>query len=123
MLIETITCFTCSQRIPTSDFYQHKDNTLFHECISCNKARSQRFQELFKAECVAYKGNLCVDCLEVVPLAAFSFHHLDPTQKDFCVSGRRTKGLTATTKAELDKCVLLCRNCHAIRHAILWQSW
>ena len=50
-----------------------------------------------------------------------SFHHLDPSVKDFQLSNARTKILTESVKQELDKCVLLCLNCHAIRHAEQWD--
>ena len=45
-----------------------------------------------------------------------TFHHLDPAQKDF---GLSVRGLTRSwekMRAELDKCVLLCANCHSEVH-------
>jgi len=47
---------------------------------------------------------------------ALSFHHRDPALKDF---GLSSKGLTRSWEKivkELDKCVLLCANCHAEVH-------
>lgn len=69
-----------------------------------------------KARMVEYLGGKCLDCggkfLDVV----FDFHHLDPSQKDFALSAARGNSWE-TIKPELDKCVLLCANCHRTRHA------
>lgn len=43
-----------------------------------------------------------------------TFHHLDPSQKDFNVSG--TTIAWERVKVELDKCVLLCCRCHGEVH-------
>ncbi len=70
-----------------------------------------------KKEAVAYKGGKCEDCGGVFLECAYDFHHLDPTKKDFNVGAKLGKGMTIdTVKVELDKCVLLCANCHRIRH-------
>jgi len=52
---------------------------------------------------------------------ALEFHHLDTSKKDF---GLSTKGLTRSwekTKRELEKCILVCSNCHKEIHAGLTQ--
>jgi hypothetical protein len=43
------------------------------------------------------------------------FHHLDPYKKDFSIGRNWSKSLDAL-KAELDKCILVCRNCHGEIH-------
>ena len=48
--------------------------------------------------------------------AAFDFHHTDPTTKDYDWNRLRLKSWEAII-GELAKCVLLCANCHRIRHA------
>ncbi len=63
-----------------------------------------------------YKGGRCEICGYNKCSRALSFHHLDPKQKIFGVSD---KGLTRSwekTKAEIDKCILLCANCHMEVH-------
>lgn len=52
---------------------------------------------------------------------ALDFHHLDPTQKIF---GLSVKGLTRSwekIRNEIDKCILLCANCHREIHAGIAQ--
>ena len=48
--------------------------------------------------------------------AALDLHHIDSTTKDFSLSGHHNLSL-ARLKAEADKCILLCRNCHAEVHS------
>lgn len=45
---------------------------------------------------------------------ALVFHHLIPEEKSFSL-GRELKGKEKTLK-EIDKCIILCRNCHSIEH-------
>ena len=68
-----------------------------------------------------YKGGKCVLCGYNKYLGALDFHHLDPTQKGFEIS---TRGLTRSwekIRKELDKCVLVCANCHRELHAGISQ--
>lgn len=59
-----------------------------------------------KTKLKAYKGGKCIVCGYNKSIRALQFHHLDPTQKDFGISGT-TKSFEKL-KPELDKCVLLC---------------
>jgi hypothetical protein len=43
------------------------------------------------------------------------FHHLDQSKKDFIISGNYCKSWN-NIKQELDKCILLCKNCHNELH-------
>lgn len=67
-----------------------------------------------KTKLKAYKGGKCIVCGYNKSIRALQFHHLDPTQKDFGISGT-TKSFEKL-KPELDKCVLLCANCHGEVH-------
>lgn len=42
---------------------------------------------------------------------ALGFHHLDPSKKDFGIGGAHSRSW-AVIQAELDKCILVCSNCH-----------
>ena len=46
----------------------------------------------------------------------FDFHHIDPKEKEFSIAHIIHYGW-AKIEAELKKCVMLCANCHRIRHA------
>ena len=65
---------------------------------------------------IKYKSGKCMLCGYKKCIAALEFHHIDGTKKDF---GLSMKGLTRSwkkTKQKLDKCVLLCANCHRELH-------
>ena len=49
------------------------------------------------------------------------FHHLDPELKDFGISGNANRSWDKI-QVELDKCVLLCANCHSEVHAGIVSS-
>lgn len=66
-----------------------------------------------KNDAVLYKGGKCNRCGYNKSNAAFDFHHVDKTQKDKNWSALRLKPLEQL-KNELDKCELLCKNCHAV---------
>ncbi len=68
---------------------------------------------------VEYKGGKCQRCGYKKCIEALEFHHTDPTQKDFNIS---SKGYTRSWKRvqeELDKCEIVCANCHREVHAKL----
>lgn len=57
----------------------------------------------------------CVKCGFDHP-AALQFHHTDPSVKDNTIShGQQHWGLERLQQ-EIDKCEILCANCHAIEH-------
>ena len=68
-----------------------------------------------KAEIVEKFGNKCLDCQQSYPLCVYQFHHLDPKQKDVNPSYAMINTPTKMWE-ELSKCVMLCANCHMIRH-------
>lgn len=78
-------------------------------------AKLKNFRTRLKYQCVEYKGGKCFICSYDKCIKALEFHHLDPTQKDFSIS--TISKSFETVKSELDKCVLLCANCHREVHA------
>ena len=67
-----------------------------------------------KIKAVEYKGGCCVFCNYSKCYTALSFHHIDADLKDFQISG--TNRSWENIKKELDKCILVCNNCHAEIH-------
>lgn len=85
-----------------------------NRCRACNVTEWRRRK---KEKCIEYKGGKCIACGYNKCNAALEFHHLDPTQKDFSISAKGTTRAWEMIEAELDKCVLLCSNCHREHHA------
>lgn len=61
---------------------------------------------------LAYKGNRCSRCGYDRCKEALEFHHLDASGKDFGISARGYTRSWAKVRAEIEKCVLVCANCH-----------
>ncbi len=58
----------------------------------------------------------CVDCGQRHP-ATLHFHHLNSEDKVFNISYAANRGFSLDRiKKEIEKCIVLCANCHAIRH-------
>mgnify|MGYP005855513707 CR=1 FL=1 len=49
-------------------------------------------------------------------MGALDFHHLDPQKKDFNLGIAIIQWKWEKVKPELDKCILLCANCHRELH-------
>lgn len=84
------------------------------------RAVSKRRRKL-RVLAVEYKGGKCRICHYDKCIGALDFHHRDPKEKEFGIS---MEGLTRSwqrIQKELDKCVLLCANCHREVHAGLSQ--
>lgn len=72
------------------------------------------FRQKMKAKLIDYKGGKCEKCGYSKCNRALTFHHIDPTQKDFNISHKSWS--FENLKNELDKCLMLCMNCHMEEH-------
>ena len=84
------------------------------------KAVAKRRKTL-RERAIKYKGDKCMLCGYDRCQAALDFHHFDEKKKDFGIS---KDGLTRSwerTVRELNKCVLVCSNCHREIHAGILQ--
>lgn len=73
-----------------------------------------------KAESIKYKGGKCEHCgieYDGKSGCIFDFHHIDPKLKDSEVSIiLNSPTFSERIREELDKCIMLCSNCHRIFH-------
>ena len=70
-----------------------------------------------KEELVEYKGGKCEICGYNKCLSALEFHHLDPSKKDFGIASNSSYKNINILKKEIDKCILVCSNCHREIHS------
>ena len=75
------------------------------------QAVKKRRQSL-KLKSIEYKGGQCQVCGYNKYPGALDLHHLDRTQKEFEIGHRGYTRSWEKIQAELDKCVLVCANCH-----------
>lgn len=85
-------------------------------CCKCDSAASKKYLRNLKQKCVDYKGGCCEVCGYKKCLRSLVFHHKNPLEKDFAI-GESRPGFKKVRnfeeiKSELDKCQLLCGNCH-----------
>ncbi len=85
----------------------------------CHSKTTRKSKTDIKKLCVDYKGGKCQCCGYNKCIAALDFHHLDPSEKDFSIAHKRGSSFTEEIKKELDKCVLICSNCHREEHVLL----
>jgi len=74
----------------------------------------QNKRYLAKRQMVDYKGGSCEICGYSKSLRALQFHHTNPSEKDFTIGDKAV--FNEDVKKELDKCMLVCANCHSEIH-------
>jgi len=83
-----------------------------------NKKTQQRLRQ-YKVDFILYKGGKCAICgLEFngENQTVFDFHHINPEDKLFEISQSKMALINDKMRIELDKCLLLCANCHLELH-------
>ena len=76
------------------------------------KDRRRKVKELL----VNYKGGKCEICGYDKCLGALDFHHINSKDKDFSISSSNVYNNIDKLKSEVDKCILVCANCHREIH-------
>jgi len=106
-LIKYTHCSICEREI--------KDNK--GNKSKCNTCTTKLRRYVIKRDAVKYKGGKCIKCGWFGEISVFDFHHREPNEKEFNLS---SVGVTTRkwndVKKELDKCDLLCANCHRQIH-------
>lgn len=105
-------CLDCSP------FKQHNTRKLHMERpdgevkskIATERVQSRR--KTLKAMAIAYKGGSCCICGYNRCIGALEFHHIDPSKKSFGLAARGFTRSWESIKQEIDKCILVCSNCH-----------
>lgn len=121
---EYLICPQCNRQLSESDFYfkKHKQGVKHWKmCKDCLNTNSKILRDKNKQMYVNYAGGKCSVCGYNKCLGALEFHHLDPSKKDFIVSKYKhhtsKKAINKMLK-EIDKCILLCSNCHREIHEL-----
>ena len=117
-------CTRCLQKLSLDSFYKQIQrgknsqvwNYLDSMCKRCRIEYTTERRLKVKQQAIDYLGGVCLDCgLDDSVIQVYDFHHLDPSEKDFTL-GKVNRSFESI-KAELDKCILLCANCHRRKHA------
>ena len=111
------TCSRCKKQKPFELFPKRKrygKQCYRSECYPCWSNIVKENAAKIKDKMLAYKGSCCSLCGYSKSKKALEFHHLDPNEKEFSLS--RATSFNEKTKKELDKCILVCSNCHREIH-------
>lgn len=107
-------CFKCSKEKPFSEFHLCGGRAKSY-CKECDSKRLHSLQKERKLKAITYKGGKCKSCGYNRYFGALDFHHRNPNEKDPTIS-KFTNFSFEKIKKELDKCDLLCSNCHREIH-------
>jgi len=116
-------CKICFKDLPIENFYKQKAynksnvyDTWDCYCKTCRSIFSSENRRILKVKAIEYKGGKCEKCGLIDEPCVYDFHHLNPKEKEFSF-GKRNLSFDKI-KNELDKCILLCANCHRKEHTI-----
>lgn len=104
-------CKECGRKA-SNDFYARKPKEYKERAAINRPIQRQNRKNLINAIRSKYGCAIC----EERTLQVMDFHHLDPKTKSFSVSSPRDKSLHSLFM-EINKCVVLCANCHRKAHA------
>lgn len=107
-------CPKCDTLKKAKDFYKQNDRSSGASyCKKCfNQLCIERWKQK-KKDAIKKLGGKCTDCKKIYHPNVYDFHHLH--NKDYSWNKLRLLS-QKTIDAELSKCVLLCANCHRLRH-------
>lgn len=97
--------------------YIYVESEKRYRCVKCRSVAVQKRREKTKELLVEYKGGKCEICGYNKCISALEFHHLNPNEKDFGIGAKGWTRSIETNKNEVDKCILVCSNCHREIHA------
>lgn len=105
-------CKQCLAIAKHNDYIKHKAKRI----ATSLRSRIIRFNDL-KKKIIELKSKGCSWCNEKES-CCLDFHHTNPSTKEFSISVAVTlqnKGIKTILK-EIDKCIIICSNCHRKLH-------
>jgi len=96
-------------------YLKHKERYLLN-----TKIRKIKYKNIIDR----YKSRYgCCDCsVKHLPPYVYDLHHLEPDTKEGAVSRLIRTSSWERIKNEIKKCIILCSNCHRIRHSDKYTS-
>lgn len=86
-----------------------------YRCKKCEVRRVSKYRSSRKYKEVEKRGGCCSLCGYNKCVSALEFHHLDPSEKEFQWDQLTWKS-QQIIDTELEKCILVCSNCHRELH-------
>lgn len=128
-------CKTCNQNLPLTEFSQRRGTTPSSKCKACQREYAKQYYNKNKQKYIernilyngkirdevlpvieALKSEPCLDCKVGYPPYVMDFDHRDPSTKYKGISEMVGTGYKLDRiLEEIEKCDLICSNCHRIR--------
>ena len=125
------TCRVCKEEKPLSAFHPNKScaQGVVGTCRDCTRGRIKGWyadnrkarQDTWRKTAQDRKrywvdrfGDKCADCEQTYHQCVYQFHHVDGSKE--ANPSYIMRGPIEKAEAEMAKCVMLCANCHMIRH-------
>ncbi len=99
----------CPHECPRCSRIHNGPKTICGSCYAGSRT------EKVKQQSLDYLGGKCVECGYNKCMASLHFHHKNTAEKEFGIGGKYCLSWDRL-KVELDKCEILCANCHGERH-------
>ena len=116
--METKICSKCGIEKPITEYHKNgfdrQGNQKYRGyCKDCaNRIESERYQ--MKKTYIDEQKLSCAKCGDTRTYV-LDYHHKDSTEKEFTI-GKMKKGSLELIQKEIDKCIVLCANCHREFH-------
>lgn len=117
MTVEFRTCYKCWETKSTTNYYKDKSRKsgLANKCKSCSYTVGKSRYCSNLAIVKKLKSVPCSDCGISYPHYVMDFDHLPSKNRKRWSVNRRVIGSITTLMEEIDKCEIVCSNCHRIR--------
>lgn len=103
-------CVVCNKE------FIYEKNKYNNSTSACGVCLQRAHRDMIKKSAIKYLGGKCIKCGYNKCVDVLTFHHVDPNNKKHNIS--RMYGYSwESVKKELNKCILLCMNCHIELHA------
>lgn len=116
--MDTKICSKCGRELPLTEYHKNgfdRDGNQKYRgyCKECaNNLERERYRK--KKAFINSQKIQCAKCGET-RFYVLDYHHNDPEKKDFTI-GKALKGSFSLIQQEIDKCTVLCANCHREFH-------
>jgi len=112
---KVITCVKCGKKLSGKQTKFCSSSCKNNQLQSYNAQQAKGLQR--KINLIRKLGGQCTICGYKKNSSALDFHHINPKDKSFALDLRSLSNRTQSKiDAEVCKCTLVCRNCHAELH-------
>lgn len=87
--------------------------------MATKSAETKQFwRKQLKERAIQAFGNKCFICNNSYPNSVYDFHHINPSEKEISFGNKISSSKIGwyEMRDELQKCVMICSNCHRILH-------